>query len=45
MVVWSRAEREDELEVGLLVTPAPIEVSLGVRSGVRSGGCTVDHVP
>jgi hypothetical protein len=45
MVVWSRAEHEDELEVGLLVMPAPIEVSLGIRSRVRSRGCTVDHIP
>jgi hypothetical protein len=45
MIVRSRAECENKLEVSLLVASAPIKVGLGVRSRVRGGGCTVNHVP
>jgi hypothetical protein len=44
VVVWGRTECEDQLEVGLLVILAPVKVSVGIHSWVRSGGSAVNHV-
>ena len=45
VVVWGRTKCEDQLEVGLLVMPTLVKVSLGICGWVRSRGSAIDYVP